>query len=345
MYRSRLPKPNNNNDPESFSNSHRREGEVLVSVIIVNYNGWSFLEACLQALTENLSCSHEIIVVDNNSSDGSTAYLGEVWPDVQLICTPDNLGFAKGNNLGAKQARGRFLLLLNNDTKILQSLQPLLDYFEDHPETAVVGGRLRNPDGSIQASVGHDHLPLRILFTWMMPRTSSWLSRWQLYEKRRDFYHYNHQEVDWVSGAFLCIRRNTWLELSGFDPEIFMYVEDADLCYRVRKRGEKVAYFAGADTCHFEGSGKKGMSGHALMSTIDSYRLILVKRHGYLIRYLTCTGLALIFLVRAGLYYLVGTLLKDSMNRNKAGFYFRGAGRLLWGDTHRASVRSVGGGQ
>lgn len=315
------------------SNGESRNGkEPLLSVIIVNYNGRAFLEACLQSLSRNMSCPRsEIIIVDNNSSDGSREYLLSAWPEVRLISSPDNLGFAKGNNLGAASARGKFLLLLNNDTELLGSLRPLLDYLEDHPDTAVVGGRLRNPDGSIQASVGYDHSPLRLLVSWSLPRTCTRFGSLKLYERQLEFYQYDHQEVDWVSGAFLCIRHHTWLELSGFDRDIFMYVEDADLCYRVRKRGEKVAYVAGADLCHFEGGGQKGKSAHALLTTIDSYRLILAKRHGGLVRDLTCAGLAVIFLVRAGLYFLAGAARHDAVSRNKAGFYLRGVARLLGG--------------
>jgi GT2 family glycosyltransferase len=324
-----------------FGKESENVDTLLLSVIIVNYNGRSFLEECLRSLYRNLSCPHEIIIVDNNSSDGSREYLSETWPDVQLVCSPDNLGFANGNNFGADQARGRFLLLLNNDTQLLEPLQPLIDYLETHPDTAVVGGRLRNPDGSIQTSVGYDHSPFRLLFTWSLPRTFTFFGSWKIYERRPEFYQYSHDEVHWVSGSFLCIRRRTWKDLSGFDREIFMYVEDADLCYRVRARGEKVAYIAGADTCHFEGGGQKGMSGNALMSTIDSYRLLLKKRHGGLIRNLTCVGLALIFLVRSGLYLLSGLIHHDPVQSSKAGFYLQGAGRLLWG--WRASSPFGGG--
>ncbi|MDP3564343.1 MAG: glycosyltransferase family 2 protein, partial [Methanoregula sp.] len=217
MYSNHLPKSSDINGPDAISVGSGNGEELYLSVIIVNYNGLSFLEACLQALSRNVSCPHEIIVVDNNSSDGSSVYISKVWPDVRLICSPDNLGFAKGNNLGAEYARGRYLLLLNNDTEILEALQPLLDYFEDHPDTAVVGGRLRNPDGSIQASVGHDHAPFRLLFTWMLLRTCAWASSWQIFERRPEFYQHTHREVHWVSGAFLCIRRRTWQELAGFD--------------------------------------------------------------------------------------------------------------------------------
>jgi N-acetylglucosaminyl-diphospho-decaprenol L-rhamnosyltransferase len=312
----------------------------LMSVIVVNYNGLSFLETCLQSLSVNLSCQHEIIIVDNDSTDGSREYLSEVWPNVRLICSPDNIGFAQGNNLGALSAQGRFLLLLNNDTKILGSLQPLIDYLEDHPDTAVVGGRLRNPDGSIQASVGNDHTPLRILFTWMLPRTFTWFSKWQIYERNPEFYQHNHQEVHWVSGAFLCIRQNIWQELSGFDQGIFMYVEDADLCRRVRELGRKVAFLATSDTCHLEGGGQKGLSGHALLATIDSYRLLLEKTYGSLIRNLTCAGLSVIFLIRAFLYRLSGAMHHDPVNSGKAGFFFMGAKRLILGRDPKVSLRS-----
>ncbi|MBU1567459.1 MAG: glycosyltransferase family 2 protein [Proteobacteria bacterium] len=314
--------------------------EFLLSVVIVNYNGLAFLETCLRALSLNVSCPHEIIIVDNNSSDGSREYLTKVWPDVRLICSPHNSGFARGNNLGAENARGRILLLLNNDTKILEPLQPLFNYLEDHPDTAVVGGRLRNPDGSTQDSVGYDHTPLRILFSWILPRTFTCCSSWQLYEKRPEFYKQNHHDVHWVTGAFLCIRSSIWQELKGFDQDIFMYVEDVDLCRRVRERGGKIAFIAGADTCHFEGGGKKGLSGHALMATIDSYRLLLAKQYGSLIRNLTCVGLSVIFLVRAILYGLSGAIRRDPVNKGKAGFFFKGAQRLVTGGA--LSLRSHG---
>lgn len=326
-----------------------KEDEVLLSVIIVNYNGRIFIEACLQSLATYLSClQHEIVVVDNNSADGSREYIAAAWPAVQLIRSSDNIGFAKGNNLGAASARGRFLLLLNNDTQLLGPLQPLLDYLEAHPDTDVVGGRLRNPDGSIQPSVGYDHSPLRLLVSWCLPRTCTCFGRLKLYERQPEFYQHDHHQVDWVSGAYLCIRRRMWQELSGFDREIFMYVEDADLCYRVRKQGGKVAFVASADICHFEGGGRKGMSGHALMATIDSYRLILAKRHGRMVCDLTCAGLAMIFLVRAGLYFLVGRVRHDPVTGNKAGFYLQGAGRLLRGsrENHAGdSVHLAGGGK
>ncbi len=309
--------------------------ELLLSIIIVNYNGLPFLETCLRSLSQNVPCPHEIIIVDNNSSDGSREYLLDAWPDVQLISSSENKGFARGNNLGAKNARGKYLLLLNNDTKLLESLQPLLDYFEDHPETAVVGCRLRNPDGSIQTSVGYDHTPFRILFSWILPRTFSWFSDWQIYEKHPAFYKHNHEDVHWVTGAFLCIRKRTWQSLSGFDQDIFMYVEDVDLCRRVRERGERVAYIAGADTCHFEGGGKKGISENALMATIDSYRLLLTKQYGYLTRTLTCSILSAIFLIRAVLYTFFGLMNRDPASSRKAGFYLKGAGRLVFGGVER----------
>jgi hypothetical protein len=225
---------------------------------------------------------------------------------------------------------------------MLEPFQPLLDYLEVHPETAVVGGRLCNPDGSVQASVGYEHTPFRLLLTWMLPRTCTWFSGWQIHEKRPEFYQHSHHEVHWVSGAFFCIRRRIWQELSGFDRDIFMYAEDSDLCRRVRERGGKVAYVAGGDTCHFEGGGKKGMSGHALFATCDSYRLLLKKRYGSLIRNVTCAGLALIFLVRALLYQLSGVINHDPLITGKSGFYIRAAGRLLWGSTPSFPDRSAG---
>jgi len=312
-----------------FENEDR--GRVLVSVIIVNYNGRTFLKDCLTSLIRFLPDNHEIIVVDNNSQDGSCEYLVTGWPQVQLISSDENLGFARGNNIGVERAKGDYLLLINNDTIVLESVQPLIDYLQVHADTAVTGGRLLNPDGSFQPSIGYTHTPVRILFSWMIPRSFTGLSRLQLYDNRLSTYERNQPDVDWLTGAYLCIKREIWKEVSGFDPDIFMYVEDEDLCYRIRQTGARIAFVCAADICHFEGGGKKGLSSHALLATADSYRLLLNKRYGRAIRGITCGCLSLIFLVRSLLYFFVGIMRKDTVSAKKAVFYRKAVFHLLWG--------------
>ena len=302
---------------------------IAVSVIIVNYNGLHFLEKCLDSITGNLGLEYEIIVVDNDSADDSVRYLRESWPGVRVIASKENLGFARGNNLGADAAAGRYFLLVNNDTQVTEALDPIVLYLEDNPQTGIAGGRLRNPDGTVQPSVGYAHTPWRLWFTWLMPEHMPFLSSWQLFENRKEFYQCTHPEVDWVSGAFMCVRADVWRELGGFDPDIFMYVEDEDLCCRSRASGYKVAFYAGCDTTHYEGGGAKGLSGHALAATVDSYRLLLKKRSGRVVRGITCAGLAVIFLIRAALYFVTGVLKSDSVNKNKAKFFFLNAKRVV----------------
>ncbi|PIE58726.1 MAG: hypothetical protein CSA33_02170 [Desulfobulbus propionicus] len=304
--------------------------KTVLSVILVNYNGKSFLDACLRAINRHVPVPHEVLLVDNNSSDGSCDYLKNTWPKVRLIQNKENLGFARGNNLAARDAQGQYLLLLNTDTEMLDSMLPLLEYMEKHPETWIAGGRLRNPDRSVQPSVGYDHTPLRILFSWIAPRTCTFFPRLQLHEKRPSFYTMDHQNVDWVTGAYLLIRRNAWERLGGFDPKIFMYVEDVDLCRRAKEHGGTIAYIAAGDTIHFEGGGKKGLSSHALLSTIDSYRLVLTRRQGTIISTITCSLLALIFFCRAGVYWFTGTLFKNPLHRKKAVAYWEGTWRALY---------------
>lgn len=311
------------------STAQPEKESVVLSVIIVNYNGLKFLDSCLDSIQRNLSLSHEIIVVDNDSTDGSVEYLRERWPGVITIKSGENLGFAKGNNLGVSSASGTFYLLINNDTEVRESLDPIVGYLEQNQQVGLVGGRLRNPDGTIQPSAGYDHTMGRLWFTWMVPAHLPFLNGWQLFENRPQFYDQTHHEVDWVSGAFMCIRKSIWNEVGGFDPDIFMYVEDEDLCCRIRSLGYNVAFYAGCDTTHFEGGGAKGLSAHALSATVDSYRLLLKKRSGTLYRAITCTGLAAIFMIRACLYRLTGILRSDGVNKNKAKFFFLNAKRLV----------------
>ncbi len=145
---------------ESFNNNNGDLAEITLSIIIVNYNGRIFLQKCLQAVVRNVSCVHEVIVVDNNSQDGSREYLSLEWPDVRLICSDDNLGFARGKQPWRRVCSWQISVAAQQYTEMLQPVQPLVEYLDAHPDTAVIGGRLRNPDGSIrQASVGYDHNP------------------------------------------------------------------------------------------------------------------------------------------------------------------------------------------
>ena len=228
-----------------------------LSILVVSYRTREMTLECLRSLfRETSSPSFEVLVVDNASDDGSADAIATAFPDVQLIASRENLGFARANNLAADHARGRRLLLLNPDTVVLDSAITRLHAFaEAHPGARLWGGRTLFADGSLNARscAGRQSvwsiLCLASGLAHLFPR-SSWLNPEGLGPWRRD----SVREVDLVSGCFLLIDRDLWDELGGFDREFFMYGEDTDLCLRARARGARALIDPQATIVHYGGA-------------------------------------------------------------------------------------------
>jgi hypothetical protein len=214
-----------------------------LSIIIVSWNVQRDLQQCLTSLQANSDTPHEVIVVDNASSDGTREYLAG-QSGVQAILNDSNRGFAAANNQGLEVATGsRWLLLLNPDTVAPPgALGELLAFAESRPQAGVVGPKLLNPDGSLQYSCRHfpniwaamfRHTLLGRLF----PRASS--TRDYLMQ---DWDHASERQVDWVSGACLLLRREVFEQIGGLDERFFWGSEDVDLCLRVQRGGWEVWY-------------------------------------------------------------------------------------------------------
>jgi GT2 family glycosyltransferase len=239
-----------------------------VSVLVVNYNGMRFLDALLGSLVQAFRrYSAEVIVVDNASTDGSAAWL-RARADICLIEPGYNTGFTGGNNLAAASARGRVLLLLNNDTVIAGPLDDLVDAALE-PEVGAAGCRLRYGDGRLQHSIGLPHTPARIVLSWLG------LERWpgapallRKVETDARCYDTVQHDVAWVSGACLATRRDLWRSLRGLDDRLFMYCEDVDYCRRVRRSGLAVRYLPSPIVTHFEGGGRAWVGVGALLRTV-----------------------------------------------------------------------------
>lgn len=216
-------------------------GEIPLSIIIVSWNVRDDLKACLQSLQANAQ-PHEVIVVDNASSDGTLEML-QAFPHVQVIGNSDNRGFAAANNQGLAVARGQWLLLLNPDTIVPEgALQTLLHFAEAHPEAGVIGPRLLNSDGSLQHSCRH--FPTvraaffrHTVFGRLFPAAHSMREYLMC-----DWGHDEPREVDWVSGACLLIRRKAYEQLGGLDEGFYWGSEDVDYCFRMHQAGWKVLY-------------------------------------------------------------------------------------------------------
>ncbi len=236
---------------------------IDLSVIIVNYNVKEFLLNLLESIrkaTERLNV--EIIVVDNASEDGSPAAIKGKFPQVKLIENKKNLGFGKANNQALKIASGEFLLLINPDAIVREdTLTKMLRFFREHPECGLAGCKVLNPDGTLQ-------LPCRRSFPtpWVSFTKITGLSK--LFPKSKLFAKYNltyldenqTYEVDAVSGSFMMLRKKVYEKVGGFDERFFMYGEDLDYCYRVKKAGFKVYYFAGAEVIHYKGESTRRSS-------------------------------------------------------------------------------------
>lgn len=303
--------------------------EPLVSVIIVNYNGKRFLDECIGSVRKNAGCPHEIILVDNASTDESAEYVEKNFPGVRLVRSKKNLGFTAGNNLGARSAKGKYLLLLNNDTRLLTSLTPAVREFDNDTKLGALGCRMYFNGGGFQASTGYEHTPLRILLTWtgLYRLTSSTLFR-EIDEDETRYKRFR-KDADWVTGAFLMTPKSLWDSLGGLDENFFMYVEDGDYCKRVRQAGFKVAYTPEVEIIHYRGGGRAAWGGEkALLNQMDSYAVYTRKFHGRLaLIWLRC-ALGAVMACRALAYFSLSMTGGPEMKEKRRAF-FKAALRLF----------------
>jgi GT2 family glycosyltransferase len=232
-------------------------GDIDVSIIIVSYNTREMTLECLQSIaTETRDVSYEVLVVDNNSSDRSAEAIRDRFPGVKLTALNDNIGFARANNLAAKDARGRRILLLNPDTIILdRAIDRLVAFANDAPSFRIWGGRTVFGDGSLNGSSCWRKITLWSLTCFALCLTyfgrrnpvlnSEAYGGWDRDTKRH---------VDIVTGCFLLIDQPLWNQLKGFDPTFFMYGEEADLCLRAGWAGARPAITPTATIVHYGGA-------------------------------------------------------------------------------------------
>ncbi|QKK07439.1 MAG: glycosyltransferase family 2 protein [Planctomycetota bacterium] len=228
-----------------------------VSTIIVSYNTRDMtLEAIRSALRQTTRVSQEIIVVDNDSSDGSAEAIAAEFPEVRLIAVRENLGFGPANNLGAKEAIGEYVLLLNPDTITLDhAIDTLVEFARAHPEHAIYGGRTLFGDRSLNAASAWGKPSL-----WSMVCRASGLSsvfKGSMFfepESLGNWQRDSVREVPIVSGCFLLIDRAVWERLGGFDDRFRMYAEEFDLCLRAAREGARPIVVPQATIVHYGGA-------------------------------------------------------------------------------------------
>jgi hypothetical protein len=228
-------------------------GFPRLSIVIVSYNSRVDLDGCLQSLISSPpAIDHEIVIVDNASSDGTPPHVRERWPGIRLLEAGTNMGFASANNLGIRQTFGDLVLLLNPDTIVpAGAVDTLVQVLDRLPGVAVVGPRIVDAQGHAELSFGAMISPLAELRQKMLVRGND--RRVPLIRTIVDRMTRRMREVDWVSGACLLIRRHDLEAVGLFDERFFMYTEDVDLCARVRANRRKVLFTPEAEIVHLRG--------------------------------------------------------------------------------------------
>jgi N-acetylglucosaminyl-diphospho-decaprenol L-rhamnosyltransferase len=213
-----------------------------LSIVIVSFNARADLERCLASLHDAPpSRSHEIVVVDNASTDGS-AEAARRWTNVRVIETGENLGFSRGNNAGIRAGTGTNVLLLNSDTVVPPgAIDGLLSVLDAHPDVAVVGPRLVNGAGRAELSFGQ------------MVGPAAQLGQQRIARGDVESLTRREQYPDWVTGACLLVRRADADAVGLLDERYFMYLEDVDFCAAIRARGRRVLFTPGVEITHLKG--------------------------------------------------------------------------------------------
>jgi GT2 family glycosyltransferase len=242
-----------------------------VTVVVVTWNALPWLEQCLESVR-----GRETIVVDHGSTDGTLEFVREHWPDVRVI-EQQNRGMGGGNNTGMRAADGRYFFLLNSDAWVLDDgLDRLVAFADEHPEAAVIGPKLVNQDGTLQRSARGEPTLWRLATEYLFIRKLAPRSRRLNPLYRGDFAHDRAEEVDWLYGPALLVRREAADAVGLFDEDFFMFSEEVDWMTRFRRAGWTVVFFPDAEVVHVGGASHGGnlyvenLRGH--LRFIDKHR-------------------------------------------------------------------------
>src|SRR3989344_6965857 len=224
-----------------------------LSIVILNYKQKGLIKYCLKRLLSYaLPLEHEIIVVDNDSHDNIEALMQNEFLRARLIKAKNNRGYAAGNNLGLKNAKGKYVLILNPDVTITEeAIIELYRFMETHPQAGIAGPKIFNPDGSLQYTClkfPDWKLPFyRRTFLGGTKKGKEWNQKYQM----ADWDHNMDKKVDWLFGACFIIRKEALPTVGLLDERYFLYMEDLDWCRRFWENNQDVWYVARASAIHF----------------------------------------------------------------------------------------------
>jgi GT2 family glycosyltransferase len=278
---------------------------INLSIIIVNWNTKEYLLPCLESIfKKDNRISLEIIVVDNGSQDGSGKEVKKKFPFIHVIENKKNLGFAKAVNQGLEKASGRYFLLLNPDTQVRHgAIERLVSFMESHPEAGVAGGQLFNADGSRQNSIANFPSLATEFFNKSLLR---WLFPKRFPGKEREYLE--PIEVDSVIGACMGVRREAMDQVGLLDEDYFVFLEETDWCYRMKRAGWRIYHVPQVEVYHFQGRSAEAERKKARVEYYRSRYHFFKKNRGNLQWAVLLTGL-LVRLVFELLAMMIASLI------------------------------------
>lgn len=273
-----------------------------LSVVVVNYRTFEMTRNTINSLLEySYPFTYEIVVVDNASGDDSLSKLQECFKDrVKFIASDENNGFAAGNNQALRQVESDYVLLLNSDTIVWQNtLENIYDYMEHHSDVGACGCRVRLEDGQLDKACKRSFPNVKNSFfrLFHIP-TSSKNDNYNLTDLPDDGIY----EIDCLTGAFMFIRKDALDEVGLLDETFFMYGEDIDLCYRIKKGGWKIIYYGKSSITHLKGASSKKQKNKLIYEFYRAMYIYYKKHHAgesfFLTNIVVYIGIALLCIVK-----------------------------------------------
>ncbi len=254
---------------------------MVLSIIIVSWNVRDYLADCIESILKNCRLlQYEIIIVDNAGTDGTVDFIKEKYPQIALISNTKNMGFAYANNQGVRRAKGKYLFFLNPDTIIKpDAVEKMLAFLEQNKDVGAVGPRLLNKDLTLQHSVRTFPAFRGALYRHTILRYFGLFKNHHETWRMKDFKGDRLTDVDQIMGAAILTGKDLVLEIGGFDERFFMYYEEADFCYRIKKAGYRIVFFPDASIIHLGGKStgqisfrKKFMAIRSLLMFFSKHR-------------------------------------------------------------------------
>lgn len=297
-----------------------------LSIIIVNWNTCDLLRSCLNSIyTRTRGITFEVFVVDNGSRDRSSEMVRREFLQVNLIENQKNLGFARGNNQGFSSARGKYVLILNPDTEVVNNaLFAMVQYLESNGDVGAVGGKFFYPDGSFQRY--YNRLPT---FCFVITR---WFLPWRLASQLKSVRSYlmldenfdQELEVEQPAGACIMVRKKLFLDDNFMDEQFPIYFGDVDLCRRIYDKGLKIFVLPTAKIIHHQAKGGLAQGNLPLFLSAEYFSSMIKyfsKHHGYLMAALLKILFSLAFMTRVLL--LLAATITNAQTKNEFKYELR----------------------